>query len=131
MFYRYSLLVPPATPATTPVIATMHLCHGIIHQVEVAFPQGCAALVHAAIFRFEHQVWPANPDHDFAWDDWTVVVRNEAFGLVTRPYALTLRAWSEDDSYSHTIVCRLGLRSPYPHRPGSWVSRLLRGETQG
>lgn len=131
MFYRYSLLVPPLTPATAPVTTTMYLTHGIIHQVEVAFPSGAAALVHASIYRFEHQVWPTNPDHDFAWDDYNVVIRNESFGLVTRPYIMTLRAWSEDDSYQHTIAARIGIKQPEPHRPGSWVTRLLKGETQG
>lgn len=131
MFYRYSLLVPLSTPVTAPVTTTMYLSHGIVHHVEVGFPPGCAGLVHAAVFRFEHQVWPSNPDHDFAWDDYNIVVRNESFGLVSRPYTLTLRAWSEDDSYAHTIVCRIGLRHPHPHRPGGWLERLLRGEGQG
>ena len=131
MFYRYSLTVPALTPATALVTTTMRLAHGIIHQVEIGFPPGCAGLVHVGIYRFEHQVWPSNPDHDFAWDNYNIVIRGEAFGLVTRPYQMTLRAWSEDDSYAHTIVCRIGIRSPELHRPGSWVARLLKGETQG
>lgn len=131
MFYRYSLLVPAATPATAPEKKTMYLCHGIIHQVEMAFPPGCAGLVHASIWRFDHQAWPTNPDESFAWDDYNVVITQESLGLTTRPYTMTLRAWSQDDTYEHTVVCRLGIRLPAPHRPGSWVTRLLRGETQG
>lgn len=131
MFYRYSLLVPALTPATAPVATTMYLAHGIIHQVEIGFPPGCAGLVHVTIYRFEHQVWPSNPDHAFAWDNYNVVIRGGNFGLVTRPYYMTLRAWSEDIIYPHTIACRIGIRTPEPHRPGSWVARLLKGETQG
>jgi len=129
MFYRYPLTVPASTPATDPVETTMYLAHGIIHQVEIGFPPGCAALVHVAIFRFEHQAWPTNPDHDFAWDDYNIVIRSEAFGLTTRPYQLTLRAWSEDNTFPHTIVCRIGIKPPELHRPGSWVARLLKGES--
>lgn len=128
MFYRYSLTVPANTPATAPVRTTMYLSHGIIHHVEVAFPPGCAGLVHASIWRFEHQAWPTNPDEEFAWDNYTIDIRNEAFGLTKRPYNLSLRAWSNDDTFSHTIVARIGIRQPELHRPGSWVSRLLRGE---
>jgi len=131
MFYRYSLTVPASTPSTAPVTKRMYLCHGIIHQVEVGFPPGCAGLVHVVIFRFEHQVWPTNPDGEFAWDDYNVVITDEDFGLVHRPYTLSLRAWSQDDSYRHTITCRIGIKKPELHRPGSWVARLLRGETQG
>lgn len=128
MFYRYSLTVPANTPSTAPIATTMRLSHGIINQIEIGFPPGCAGLVHVSIFHFEHQAWPTNPDNDFAWDDYNVTIRNEAFGLVTRPYNLTLRAWSEDNTFPHTIVCRLGIQRPLPHRPGSWVARLLRGE---
>lgn len=128
MFYRYSLLVPANTPKTTPVHTTMYLTRGIIHQVEIAFPPGCAGLVHVAIFRFEHQAWPTNPDEQFAWDNISLVIRNEAFGLIDHPYNLSLRAWSEDDTFPHTIVCRIGVKLPDLNRPGSWVGRLLRGE---
>lgn len=128
MFYRYHLTVPPGTTQAAPVTRTMYLCHGIIHQVEIAFPPGCAALIHVAVFRYEHQAWPTNPDGEFAWDDYTIIIRQEHFGLVTRPYTLSLRAWSEDTTYSHTIVCRIGIRLPELHRPGSWVKRLLKGE---
>lgn len=127
MFYRYSLTVPADTPATAPVAETMYLCHGIIHQVEIAFPPGCAALVHVAVYRFEHQAWPTNPDEQFAWDDYNIVIRQESFGLVTQPYTLSLRAWSEDEAYAHTVVCRIGIKVPELHRPGSWVKRLLKG----
>jgi len=131
MFYRYSLTVPAETPVTAPVAKTMYLCHGIIHQVEIAFPPGCAALVHVAIFRFEHQAWPTNSDETFAWDDYNVVIRQEHFGLTSRPYTLSLRAWSEDQAYPHTIACRIGIKAPELHRPGSWVGRLLKGEWGG
>jgi len=109
----------------------MHLTHGIIHQVEIAFPPGCAGLVHASIWRYEHQAWPTNPDHKFAWDDYNLVIRNESYGLVDHPYLLYLRAWSEDDSYQHVIVARIGIKKPDLYRPGSWVRRLFSGETQG
>ena len=130
MFYRYSLTVPASTPATAPVILTCALTHGIVHQVEVAFPPGCAALVHVSLWRYEHQVWPTNPDESFAWDNYTIVITNEAFGITEVPYELSLRAWSEDTAYPHTIVCRVGVKLPELHRPGSWVGRLLRGETR-
>lgn len=131
MFYRYSLLIPASTAQAAPVSTTMQLAHGIVHQVEIAFPPGCAGLVHVAVFRFEHQRWPTNTDQQFAWDDYTIVMRNEKFGLVSQPYTLTLRGWSEDTTFDHTVVCRIGIKKPDLHRPGSVIGRLLRGESQG
>lgn len=129
MFYAYTLEVPPSTLKTAPVVTTMYLTAGIVHQVELSFPPGCAALVHAVIYHFEHQVWPTNPEGDFAWDDYTIVLPRQEYRMASPPYDLSLRAWSEDDFFLHTLTCRLAVKIPEPHRPGSWLNRLIKGET--
>lgn len=129
MFYRYSLTVPASTAQSAPVETIMRLTYGIVHQVEIGFPPGCAALVHVSIHRYEHQAWPTNPDEQFAWDDYNVRITGEEFPLLAAPFTLYLRAWSEDTSYAHTITARIGLKIPLPQRPGSWIKRLLQGET--
>lgn len=131
MFYVYTLYVPANTPKTTPVTTTMHLTAGIVHQVELSFPPGCAALAHAAIYHFEHQVWPTNPEEDFAWDDYTITLPRQAHRMSSPPYDLSLRAWSEDDFFPHTITCRLAVKIPEPHRAGSWIAKLIKGESGG
>lgn len=128
MHYDYTLTVPANTLKTDPAKLTMYLCHGIIHSLDIAFPEGCAAWVHAVIYRFEHQAWPTNPDGDYCWDNYTVEIRNESFGLTSGPYTLSLRCWNEDENFPHDITVRIGIRVPELHRPGSWVGRLLRGE---
>lgn len=128
MFYRYSLTVPANTAEDSPVSQEMTLTHGIVHSVDVSFPPGCAALVHVSIWRYEHQVWPTNPDADWAWDDYTVEIRGEAFELLDRPYALSLRAWSEDDTFAHTIVCRIGVRGVRASRTSRWLRKIVHGE---
>ena len=127
MIYNYSLTVPAARPETNPAVKTMLLSYGIVYQVELGFPPGCAALVHVSIWHLEHQVWPTNPDESFAWDDYTIRFTSEEVGLITPPYVMELRAWSEDASYPHTVVCRLGMKKPQPQRVGSWLGRILTG----
>lgn len=131
MFYVYTLEVPPNTPKTAPVVTTMYLTNGIVHQVGLSFPPGCAALVHATIYQFEHQVWPTNPDSSFAWDDYTIIMPRQEHRLTSPPYDLSLRAWSEDDFFTHTLTCRLSVKIPAPLRPGAWISRLIKGESGG
>lgn len=129
MFYRYSLTIPADTTQEDSLQIPLYLSYGIVHQVELGFPPGCAGLVHASIWHLEHQAWPSNPDHNFGWDDYNIRIINEHFPLLAPPYFMTLRAWNDDTIYPHTIVCRLGLKVPEPHRPGSWIGYLLTGET--
>lgn len=131
MFYRYSLTVPPNTSHSTPARTVMRVGPGILHSMYIAFPPGCAGLVHVFVTHWEQQLWPWNTDEQYAWDDYTVPLTQIGFGVTTPPYIFHLCGWSEDDTYPHTIACRLGIRRPEPHRPGSWLNRLIKGEYQG
>lgn len=131
MHFRYSLTVYPGDTRTTPRRKPMPVGRGILHTIEVSFPPGCAALVHVSILHWEQQLWPWNTDEQWAWDNYTLRMTQVNFGITTPPYLFHLVAWTEDDTFAHTVVCRLGIRRPEPHRPGSWVGRLLRGEAQG
>ena len=128
MFYSYTLTVPAGTPVTAPVIVLMPLDYGMVHQIEVGFPPGCAGLVHVAIWHCEHQAFPSNPDGDFAWDDYNIIIRNEAYPIDVKPYLFTLRGWAPSAALAHTVTCRIGLRLPDLNRPGSWLSRILKGD---
>lgn len=131
MYFRYSLTVPPLTSRAHPVRVQMGVGPGILHTIEVGFPPGCAGLVHVYITHWEQQLWPWNTDETWAWDDYNIRMTQLDFGVTTPPYLFHLCAWSEDDSYTHTIACRLGIKLPDPHRPGSWIKRMLTGEAQG
>lgn len=129
MWFRYSLTVPPKTIQPHPVRKTMPVGAGILHTIEVGFPPGCAGLVHVYISHWEQQLWPWNTDEQWAWDNYNIRMTQLNFGITTPPYRFNLVAWSADQVFPHTIVCRLGTKRPELHRPGSWVARLLKGET--
>jgi len=108
MFYRFTLVVPANTPEDDPVRLDVKLTHGIIHRVEIGFPPGLAGLVHVAIFEREHQLWPTNPGEWFAWDNYNVAF-DEEYYMLEAPYELSIRGWSEDDTYDQPVVVRIGL----------------------
>ncbi|MBA7633550.1 hypothetical protein ES703_41118 [subsurface metagenome] len=128
MHYRYSLTVPPNTDQATPVRTVMKVGPGILHSMYIAFPPGCAGLVHIFVTHWEQQLWPWNTDEQYAWDDYTVPLEYLNVGVTTPPYLFHLCGWSQDNTFPHKIVCRLGIKRPLPTRPGSWLGRLLQGE---
>ena len=111
MFYCFLLTVPAETTEANPAELVMRLTAGTVYRVSVGFPLGCVGLVHVAIDRFKHQVWPSNPGASFAWDDYNVDFAEE-YELREAPCTLVLRAWNEDDSFAHTVTCRIGVRAP-------------------
>jgi len=108
MLYSYTLDVPPSTPATSPETLDMDLPGGVIERVEVQFPAGCAGLVHVWIDRALHQLYPANDDADLASDGETISWRDD-YELYDEPRTLVANAYSDDDTYTHTITIRVNM----------------------
>ena len=105
MEYVFRLTIPANTPKISPERLTCKLTHGIVNHVAVAFPPGPRGLAHLVIYRYEHQVWPTNPEETFAWDDYTVEF-DEEFELTERPYTMSLRGWNLSTKFSHTVTVR-------------------------
>lgn len=105
MFYVYRLDIPANTAKADAERITCKLTHGFVRRVSVSFPPGPMGLAHVVIYRYEHQVWPTNPDESFAWDNVTIEFEEE-FDLTERPHTLSIRGWNEDDTYSHEVTVR-------------------------
>ena len=108
MFYDYALTIPANTAKGAPSEQEISLTHGVIHRVEIEFPAGCAGLAHLAIFLREFQLYPTNPDREFASDGYTIAF-NDYFELFEPPHNLVIRGYNTDDTYSHTITVRIGV----------------------
>lgn len=107
-FYEYDVTVPKNTPAAAPVRQEVKLTVGKVVAVHVQFPPGCAGLVHLAIDRATHQVWPGNPDASIKADG-AIVSWLEDYDLDDVPFGFTLRAWSPGARFPHTVTVRFGL----------------------
>ncbi len=100
--YGFDLELPANTAESSPVERDVTLTDGVLRQVKVLFPTGCAGLAHVQIRRFEHQLFPANSDGDLSGDG-TLIEWEENEDLTDAPHTLRLTGWNIDDTYPHKI----------------------------
>lgn len=103
MQFTYELTIPPNTVKTNPETQVCKLTYGTVKRVFICFPPGPKGLAHIVIKRFESQVWPTNPDGDFAWDNFVFIIEDE-FNMESGPFTVKLVGWNEDDTYEHTVT---------------------------
>ena len=110
MIYRFGITTAPS-PATSVLnkqYTRLKLQKGVIHKIDIVFPPGCLTLLHLHINDALHQVWPTNPDENFASDSETISFE-EHFVIDYEPYELQAWTWNDDDTYSHQVIIRIGL----------------------
>lgn len=110
MFYDFEVVIPAGRTKAAPVEVEAKLTYGVIHRVEIEFRKGCAGKAHLAIYHFEHQAWPTNPEESFTSDGYTIAF-NESYEFTSAPYTLYLRGWSPTAKFSHTLRVRIGVLS--------------------
>jgi hypothetical protein len=102
--YRFAQLwIPPQTSEDDPAALLVQLQRGVIVSWDVGFPDGCADLVHVAVYHFEHQILPGNEDESLFWNDHVFQIP-EHYVLDEEPYEVEIRGWSDDDSYEQYVV---------------------------
>jgi len=102
MYYQIQFSVPRNTPATEPVEQSLGMVQGMIKEILVGFPPGCAALTHVQLYYHGWQLLPANYGESLAWDAYIYELPLK-FPLDEVPYQIDIKAWNEDDSYDHTV----------------------------
>lgn len=111
MLFSFTVSTPANTLQAAPQRTVLPLDLGTIVQVEIGFPPGPQGLLHAVILRGQNQVWPTNPQGDFAWDE-QVFSWPEDYPLDAEPLELTLVTWNLDDTYAHSVLVQLDLQRP-------------------
>ncbi len=110
MFYEFDVVVPANTPKSAAIVVPATFVAGAIIGVHVQIPAGCASLVHTAVYNELHQVWPANQDADIKGDG-ALISWPDDYDVPNDNYQLQLKAWSSDDTFTHTITWRFALVS--------------------
>lgn len=125
MIYEYDLAIPANTPAATPVRQDCVLTAGIVHRLEVTWPDGCNGLVRVSIARGIHQVWPANPTGRLTGNGRTLSIP-VWYELESGPYVLTIYGDSEGATYAHTVTVAFGVQRREVLIPPNPEAGLLR-----
>lgn len=103
MYYFFALIVPPNTSVDNPVFMRLPLDRGTISFLELHFAPGCVGLVRSAVAYKSIQIVPWNADTWLFGDD-RLFKLDLNLELNEPPYELTVKGWSEDDTYPHTLT---------------------------
>jgi len=75
---------------------------GVIYQIWVNFPPGCCGLVKLRVFHEGHPFLPVDKEAYINGDDY-VFVYPVMYEIKQEPEQVTIEAWNDDDTYSHTV----------------------------
>lgn len=96
------LTVPANTPESSPVTLTIQTTEELLVSGGIVFPSGCAGLVFARLETSGATIaplpagWIAGNGDNVNWQDNRLLVN----------HSITLRAYSLDDTYPHTLELR-------------------------
>lgn len=102
MDFVFDLEVVADTPKILPCRLLANLGEGIVSQVEIAFPPGCANKVFVVVRQGLHQVWPTNEDNAYHWDD-RVYSFSENYPVKGGDPLFILEGWSPGTDFKHVI----------------------------
>jgi len=118
MMYEVDIEVLKTNDVNDKVKTVVKLTHGVIHQLGIYFPPGCANTIHTVINRGLYQIFPTNPDGTIKGDSINVEGR-EFYTVIKAPYQVEVVAWADGATYDHTITVRLWLMKIWQLMPFS------------
>ncbi len=124
MDYNVTLGVPASTAKADPAEVRVRLTVGIVVRVRVAIPDGAADQVHVVITHGGRQVWPSNPDGNYAWNDYVHEIE-ASYVLEDEPLTLKVVAWNDDTVNAHQITVGFNLLPLEPTVLSRFVQAVL------
>lgn len=86
-------------------------CHwGILCDLTITFPPGAHGVCHVHIDEGIHQIFPTNPEGNYALNDYTLHIDDE-YELLPGVRKIYIRGWNEG-GYPHTIAVTFKVRIP-------------------
>ena len=102
MIYTASIETSANTSEANATKTELKVTDGVIHEVSVYFPPGCAGLVYCQIFEGGHQFVPST-EGQFLRGDGILIDSKEFYEIDDAPRWITIKTWNLDDTYDHTI----------------------------
>ena len=91
-------------------------CHwGTLKETAISFPDGCHGVCHVSIHDGLHQIYPTNPEEDYALDGFTLVIKDK-YKILPDTRKLILKGYNKG-IYTHTIKVILTIEVDYVPNP--------------
>ena len=107
MIYGRRITFTHGGASTSPERTVWKLTEGMIYQVEIAFPPGCAGLVSVRLSDHAGQLYPYDRGEWFSGDGETITFP-ETHAVEGEPFELLVDGYNEDETYDHTVSFRIG-----------------------
>jgi hypothetical protein len=128
MFYSWPIVVAAGNTADNPAVIQMPMYAGVIHQVDILFPDDCDHNIRVQVFDASFQLWPSNRNAAIRGDA-TVVSFRDFYEMKEANHILTGVAWWEDTETAQTIWIQIGVLPRAVLQPFS-LAELLRAVQQ-
>lgn len=123
MLFTVEVSVPKSTTSLDPVVQILPIALGIVTWVSVFFPPWCAKQLHVVILSHEHQIFPSTENMDLTGDagavEWV-----EYYECYQPPYELKIKAWNDDDVWTHAATVRVAVLPRKATAPASLADTL-------
>lgn len=124
MFYSWPVTVAAGNTVDNKKTIKMPMSMGVIHQVDILFPDTADHNVRVQVFDANFQLWPSNRNATIRGDA-TVVSFRDFYELKESNNTLTARAWWEDVETAITVFVQIGVLPKSILQPFS-LAELLR-----
>ena len=124
MFYSWPIVVAAGNTEDNKSMITMSMSAGVIHQVDILFPDDCDHNIRVQVFDADFQLWPSNRNASIRGDA-TVVSFRDFYEMRTDNNILTGYAWWADTETAQTIWVQVGVLPRAVLQPFS-LAELLR-----
>jgi len=124
MFYSWELPVAAGNIASNPLRLEMPMSTGIIHQVDVLFPDNCDHNIRVQIFDASFQLWPSNRGGTIRGDACVLSFR-DFYEMLPASNILTGLAWWAGTQTVQSIWIQIGVLPRAVLQPFS-LAELLR-----
>lgn len=119
MWYHYTLTVPAETAEADAIEKELNLTHGVITHISIPWDRATNKLVKVRIMRFNHQVFPINPDEP-ACGSGNIEGGQEHIQLLEFPYTLRALGYAPDTQYDHEIDISINVLPLEVAEPWRW-----------
>ena len=124
MFYSWPITVAAGNTAANKAKIEMPMSAGVIHQVDILFPDDADHNIRVQVFDASFQLWPSNRGGAIRGDA-SVISFRDFYEMRSENNTLTGYAWWDDTSTETTIWIQIGVLPRAVMQPLS-LAELLR-----